>query len=96
MIGSQPLCTTPSRGPHTIVSGGCEGVVIGLWFYHFRGRDLIHTQHHHNNHTTIPHMSVGPSVWGPPSCEELLCGCCVGDVNLTFSKKKKQKKVDVT
>jgi len=48
-------------------------------------RDLIHTQHHHNNHTTIPHMSVGPSVWGPPSCEGLLCGCCVGDVNLTFS-----------
>jgi hypothetical protein len=38
MIGSQPLCTTPSRGPHTIVSGGCEGVVIGLWFYHFRGQ----------------------------------------------------------
>jgi hypothetical protein len=24
-------------------------------------------------------------VWGPPSCEELLCDCCVGDVNLTFS-----------
>jgi hypothetical protein len=24
-------------------------------------------------------------VWGPPSCEGLLCGCCVGDVNLTFS-----------
>jgi hypothetical protein len=24
-------------------------------------------------------------VWGPPSCEELLCGCCVGVVNLTFS-----------
>jgi hypothetical protein len=47
--------------------------------------DLIHTQHHHNNHTTITHMSVGPSVWGPPSCEGLLCGCCVGDVNLTFS-----------
>jgi hypothetical protein len=22
-------------------------------------RDLIHTQHHHNNHTTITHMSVG-------------------------------------
>jgi len=48
-------------------------------------RDLIHTQHHHNNHTTIPHMSVGPIVWGPPSCEGLLCGCCIGDVNLTFS-----------
>jgi hypothetical protein len=39
-------------------------------------RDLIHTQHQHNNHTTTPHMSVGPSVWGPPSCEGLLCWCC--------------------
>jgi len=51
------------------------------------GRDLIHTQHHHNNHTSTPHMSVGPSVWGPPSCEGLLCGCCIGVVNLTFSFK---------
>jgi hypothetical protein len=30
-------------------------------------------------------MRVGPSVWGPPSCEGLLCDCCVGVVNLTFS-----------
>jgi hypothetical protein len=46
-------------------------------FYHvFYGRDLIHTQHHHNNHTTTLHMRVGPSVWGPPSCEGLLCWCC--------------------
>jgi len=51
----------------------------------FNNWDLIHTQHHHNNHTTIPHMRVGPSVWGPPSCEGLLCDCCVGVVNLTFS-----------
>jgi hypothetical protein len=29
-------------------------------------------------------MRVGPSVWGPPSCEGLLCDCCVGVVNLTF------------
>jgi hypothetical protein len=21
-------------------------------------------------------MRVGPSVWGPPSCEGLLCWCC--------------------
>jgi len=47
--------------------------------------DLIHTQHHHNNHTTTPYMRVGPSVWGPLSCEGLLCGCCIGVVNLTFS-----------
>jgi hypothetical protein len=33
-------------------------------------------------------MRVGPSVWGPPSCEGLLCDCCVGVVNLTFSFKK--------
>jgi len=45
---------------------------------------LIHTQHYHNNHTTTPHMSVGLNVWGPPSCEGLLCGCCIGVVNLTF------------
>jgi hypothetical protein len=48
-------------------------------------RDLIHTQHHYNNHTTTLHMSVGPSLWGPPLCEGLLCGCCIGVVNLTFS-----------
>jgi len=33
-------------------------------------------------------MRVGPSVWGPPSCEGLLCDCCVGVVNLTFSNGK--------
>jgi hypothetical protein len=31
-------------------------------------------------------MRVGPSVWGPPLCEGLLCDCCDGVVNLTFSK----------
>jgi len=25
-------------------------------------------------------MRVGPTHWGPPSCEELLCGCCDGVV----------------
>jgi hypothetical protein len=58
------------------------------FLFPYKKRDLIHTQHHHNNHTTIPHMRVGPSVWGPPSCEGLLCDCCVGVVNLTFSIKK--------
>jgi len=53
-------------------------------------RDVIHTQHHHNNHTTTPHMRVSPSVWGPLSCEGLLCDYCVGVVNLTFSKYKIQ------
>jgi hypothetical protein len=23
---------------------------------------------------------VGPIYWGPPSCEELLCSCCIGVV----------------
>jgi hypothetical protein len=31
---------------------------------------------------------VHPHVRGPPSCEELLYGCCVGVVNLTFSYLK--------
>jgi hypothetical protein len=31
-------------------------------------------------------MRVGPTHYGPPSCEGLLCTCCVGVVNLTFSK----------
>jgi hypothetical protein len=44
------------------------------------------SQQPHNNHTTTPHMRVGPSVWGPPLCEGLLCDCCDGVVNLTFSK----------
>jgi hypothetical protein len=33
-------------------------------------------------------MRVGPSVWGPSSCEGLLCSCCIGVVNLTFSFKQ--------
>jgi hypothetical protein len=36
-------------------------------------RKMIDLQHHHNNCTTPPHMEVGPSVWGPPPCEEVLC-----------------------
>jgi hypothetical protein len=33
-------------------------------------------------------MKVGPSMWDPPSCEGLLYSCCIGVVNLTFSKEK--------
>jgi hypothetical protein len=47
--------------------------------------NLILTLHHHNNCTTTPHMRVDPGVWGPSSCEGLLCSCCIGVVNLTFS-----------
>jgi hypothetical protein len=46
--------------------------------------DLILALHHHNNCTTS-HMKVDPSVWDTPSCEGLLCSCCIGVVNLTFS-----------
>jgi hypothetical protein len=37
---------------------------------------MLNLQYQHNNHTTIPHMRVDPTHWGPPSCEGLLCGCC--------------------
>jgi hypothetical protein len=39
------------------------------------------SQQLHNN----PSQESGPSVWDPPSCEGLLCSCCIGVVNLTFS-----------
>jgi hypothetical protein len=32
-------------------------------------------------------MRVGPNMWNPPSCEELLYSCYIGVVNLTFSQK---------
>jgi hypothetical protein len=48
------------------------------------GWDLIPTLHHHNKCTTLPYMRVCPTHWAPPSCEGVLCTCCVGVVNLTF------------
>jgi hypothetical protein len=56
-------------------------IVWTLFIYQW---DLILTLHHHNNCTTTHHMRVDPSVWGPPSCEGLLCSCCIDVVNLTF------------
>jgi hypothetical protein len=41
---------------------------------------MLDLQHQYNNCTTIPHMRVGPTYWGPPSCEELLYSCCIGVV----------------
>jgi hypothetical protein len=41
---------------------------------------MLDLQHQYNNCTTIPHMRVGPTYWGPPSCEELLYSCCIGIV----------------
>jgi len=41
---------------------------------------MLDLQHQYNNCTTIPHMRVGPTYWGPPSCEGLLYSCCSGVV----------------
>jgi hypothetical protein len=41
---------------------------------------MLDLQHQYNNCTTIPHMKVGPTYWGPPSCKGLLCSCCIGIV----------------
>jgi hypothetical protein len=38
---------------------------------------MLDLQHQYNNCTTIPHMRVGPTYWGPPSCEGLLYSCCI-------------------
>jgi hypothetical protein len=43
-------------------------------------REMLDLQHQYNNCTTIPHMRVGPTYWGPPSCEGLLYSCCIGIV----------------
>jgi hypothetical protein len=43
-------------------------------------RKMLDLQHQYNNCTTIPHMRVGPTYWGPPSCEGLLYSCCIGVV----------------
>jgi hypothetical protein len=41
---------------------------------------MLDLQHQYNNCTIIPHMRVGPTYWGPPSCEGLLYSCCIGVV----------------
>jgi hypothetical protein len=41
---------------------------------------MLDLQHQYNNCTTITHMRVGNTYWGPPSCEELLYSCCIGIV----------------
>jgi hypothetical protein len=59
----------------------------------FVTRDLIPALHHHNKCTTPPHMRVDSTHWAPPSCEGVLCSCCVGAVNLTFFLKKFSNKI---
>jgi hypothetical protein len=41
---------------------------------------MLDLQHQYNNCTTIPHMRVGLTYWGPPSCEGLLYNCCISVV----------------
>jgi hypothetical protein len=63
------------------------GVVVQLLYWcctrikflpsHGVGRKMLDLQHQYNNCTTIPHMRVGPTYWGPPSCEGLLYSCCI-------------------
>jgi hypothetical protein len=55
-------------------------------------KKMLDLQHQYNNCTTTPHMRVGPTHWGPPSCERLLCNCCDGVVQESNPKKKKKKK----
>jgi len=80
--------------PTTIITPQIAWIVIlkpvGTFylFIYLLGFDSYTTlsQQPHNNplHEGGP-QCVGLNVWGPPSCEELLCDCCVGVVNLTFS-----------
>jgi hypothetical protein len=53
----------------------CEYVVCP-----YNQRKMLDLQHQYNNCTTIPHMRVGPTYWGPSSCEGLLYSCCIGVV----------------
>jgi hypothetical protein len=43
-------------------------------------RKMLDLQHQYNNCTTIPHMRMGLTYWGPPSCAGLLYSCCIGVV----------------
>jgi hypothetical protein len=89
--------TTPSHmrvGPSVWAPPSCEGVLCPycagvvqqsnprkkIW-------KMLDLQHQYNNCTTIPHMRVGPTYWGPPSCEGLLCSCCIGVVQESNPKK---------
>jgi hypothetical protein len=48
---------------------------------------LLDLQHQHNKCTTLPHIRVRSNVWGPPSCEGVLCTCCDGVVQESNPKK---------
>jgi hypothetical protein len=67
----------PNIGSHPNVPWCCVIVVHYECFDHFLYRKMLDLQHQYNNCTTIPHMRVGLTYWGPPSCGELLCSCCI-------------------
>jgi hypothetical protein len=50
------------------------------WAPHIMGWKMLDLQHQYNNCTTISHMRVSPTYWGPLSCEGLLYSCCIGVV----------------
>lgn len=54
---------------------------------------MLNLQHQHNNHTITPHLRVGPSVWGPPLYEGLLCDCCDDVVYESNPKKYNPKAI---
>jgi hypothetical protein len=41
---------------------------------------MLDLQHQHNKCTTTSYTRMDSTHWGPLSCEELLCICCVGVV----------------
>jgi hypothetical protein len=62
----------------------CESCVRNITLLLYMGFDsyITPSQQLHNNLSD----EGGPQcVWGPPSSEGLLCSCCIGVGNLTFS-----------
>jgi len=46
-----------------------------LHHIHIEIGKMLDLQHQYNNCTTIPHVRMGPTYWGPPSCEGLYSYC---------------------
>lgn len=55
--------------------------------------NLIPALHHYNKCTTPAHMRMSPIHWTSPTCEGVLCTCCVSVINLTFSLDKKLNEI---
>jgi hypothetical protein len=79
-----------------LLHNNCTTMLMSPAFFFKKMLDL---QHQYNNCTTTPHMKVGPTHWSPPSCEELLCSCCISVVqesNPFFFKKNNKMKMPST